>query len=288
MPIVVSGFGFYNNQAIQQLTYDLASDTLEIAADVDLKGNDLTDSTGGGSVNVPQLLTAEAFNTTSIPALWKEMNGDEDSAGAGVSYAAAGCTLATRDAQDYKTGIVYAPVGICRPHQSSSYVATVEFDNFDVDAYITGANNWLLAIGHYDGPIPHGALAEVLLWYDPDGGAGAKWQVYKTLRVSGDVALNDSAPANLGDTEPTGLRLRLDWTEAGYEAYYDVDTGGGFSESFTEIGSGRFNISKSAGDTSEVSPPAIGQRSFGIIAAQNQATGSDATVRIKASSMTVT
>ena len=111
--------------------------------------------------------------------------------------------------------------------------------------------------------------------------------------MPGDTALVWSNATALGDTEPTGVKLRLDWSSGAFKALYDIDTGSGFSGSFTEIGGGSVAtgyvaINEVDGSTAECTTSLFSQSNFAILSGQNQALSGDASVRIKASGMTVT
>ena len=264
------------------------SSSVDIYQDVDLNSQDLNNRANDPS-GAPTL--GSVGDWTTNPGDWKVSNGIEGTSGAGVTFGAAGVTFACRDAGDNWTAMDYAPVAISKAHTSIAYTATVTLDDFsNLVADITGAENAQFAIYHSDGGIPHGAWGGLVVWYDPNGLAGQKWQLYKQIRRPGDTGLQDSDPTNIGNTTPTSLELTIVWLEgSGYRTYFRLNGSGGLLDNEvggTDPAAEYTDISQPATGTTENSPIGAGVRSFHMMAGQTASSTSDVVWRV--SDLTVT
>ena len=215
------------------------------------------ESSEAGSV-----LLESVSDWSSQPAGWRNLHGDKDETITTLSYASGGLTMASKDTNSKATNTAWSPVGVAFTHTSNTYTATATFDNLSVGG-VDSTDDWWISIMHSDGLVPHGSTGEMRFYYDKnesEGSATNAWQAYKVHRRSGETSLSWSAIANVTDTTPTGLKLRLQFDDAeGFKASYSIDTGSGYG-AFANVPSDTWQGLEPDASASEVTPNGWGPR----------------------------
>ncbi len=244
---------------------------------------------GGAAAGLGALASIDDFS--SKPARWRETRGSDGTDATTHAYAAAGLDLRTRDSDDHWTGILDGSVGLVTLHDSDDYVALAEFDNLTNLGEVGAGQEFKIALTHFEGSgdYAHGTLGEAVAYLD--GNAVKQWELYKVRRLAGDTALEWSPESQVESyANVVGIRLQLSFTAgSGFEAYYSVDTGGGYG-ALVELGgapiaTGDVEVQTIDGAAAE-SAHAYGPRCFAVRIAQNFTSAADMGCRLSAFTVT--